>query len=283
MTDEGSEPKSISVETVNYFVDEAGDGVLFGQRGRNRLDDDDARRFFILGMVQLVDQQKVESALRELRSHLLSHPLYASIHTLRPEAGKTARFFHAKDDHAEVRAKVFETLLTQDFKFYAVIKDMRVVLDYVRSRNQMHSAYRYHPNELYDLTVRMLFKNRLHQHENVHITFARRGKSDRTASLRTQLDMARQKLFEEQGIQKETTITIQPAHPWDFVGLQVADYCLWALQRCYENHEGRFMHALWPKVSLIHDVDDKTAAKYGRYWTRNDLPPDPETIKNRRI
>jgi hypothetical protein len=269
--------------TIHFFVDEAGDGVLFGPKGRDRLQDKDARRFFILGMVQLADQQKVESVLQELRNHLLSHPLYASIHTLRPEVGKTARFFHAKDDHSEVRAKVFETLLTQDFKFYAVIKDMRVVLDYVRSRNQMHSAYRYHPNELYDLTVRMLFKHRLHQHEQVHITFARRGKSDRTASLRTQLDLARQKFLEEQGIQKETTITIQPAHPWDFVGLQVADYCLWALQRCYENHEARFLHALWPKVSLIHDVDDKTAAKYGRYWTRNDLPPDPETIKNRRI
>ena len=160
---------------------------------------------------------------------------------------------------------------------------MQSVLDYVRSRNQMHSTYRYHPNELYDLTVRMLFKNRLHQHERVHITFARRGKSDRTASLRTQLELARQKFFEERGIQKETTITIQPAHPWDFVGLQVADYCLWALQRCYENHEARFLHALWPKVSLIHDVDDKTAAKYGRYWNRKNPPPDPEAIKNRRI
>ena len=283
MTGENSEQESKAVESVNYFVDEAGDGVLFGPKGRNRLDDKDARRFFILGMVSLANQQKVEADLKELRTHLLNHPLYASIHSLRPEAGKTARFFHAKDDHAEVRAKVFEMLLTQDFKFYAVIKDMRAVLDYVRSRNQMHSAYRYHPNELYDLTVRMLFKNRLHQHEQVHITFARRGNSDRTSSLRAQLELARQKFFEEQGIQKQTTITIQPAHSREVVGLQVADYCLWALQRCYENHEARFLHALWPKVSLIHDVDDKTAAKYGRYWNRKNPPPDPEAIKNRRI
>jgi hypothetical protein len=283
MTAEKSDQESTSVETVNYFVDEAGDGVLFGPRGRNRLEDKDARRFFILGMVWLADQQKIEAELQQLRIHLLHHPLYASIHTLRPEAGKTARFFHAKDDHAEVRAKVFETLLTQDFKFYAIIKDMRAVLNYVHGRNQMHSAYRYHPNELYDLTVRMLFKNRLHQHDRIHITFARRGNSDRTASLRTQLDLARQKFLEERGIQKETTITIQPAHPWDVIGLQVADYCLWALQRCYENSEARFLHAIWPKVSLVHDVDDTTAAKYGRYWTRKDSPPDLEAIKNRRI
>jgi hypothetical protein len=283
MTNESSDREAKMPEPIGYFVDEAGDGVLFGPKGRNRLEDKDARRFFILGMVRLSDPEKVESVLQELRAQVLSHPLYASIHTLRPEVGKTARFFHAKDDHAEVRAKVFETLLTQDFKFYAVIKDMRAVLDYVRSRNQMNSSYRYHPNELYDLTVRMLFKHRLHQHEQVHITFARRGKSDRTASLRTQLELARKKLVDERGIQRETTITILPAHPWDAVGLQVADYCLWALQRCYENHEARFLHAIWPKVSLIHDVDDKTSAEYGRYWTRKNLPPDPEAIKNRWI
>jgi hypothetical protein len=251
--------------------------------GRNRLQDKDARKFFILGMVQLADQRQVEGALNALRAYLLSHPLYASIHSLRPEAGKTARFFHAKDDHAEVRAKVFEALLTQDFKSYAVIKDMRAVLDYVRSRNQMHATYRYHPNELYDLTVRMLFKHRLHQHDRVHITFARRGKSDRTASLRSQLELARQNFLVGRGPQRETAITIQASQSWDAIGLQVADYCLWALQRYYENHEARFLHALWPKVSLIHDVDDKTVAKYGRYWTRNNSPPDPEAIKNRWI
>ncbi len=122
MTSESSDQELPKVETINYFVDEAGDGVLFGPKGRNRLEDKDTRKFFILGMVLLANQQKVEADLQELRSYLLGHPLYASIHSLRPEAGKTARFFHAKDDHAEVRAKVFETLLTQDFKSMQSLK-----------------------------------------------------------------------------------------------------------------------------------------------------------------
>ena len=131
---------------VRYYVDEAGDGVLFGPRGRSRLEDSDARRFFILGMVQIDDPLPIEQAFNSLRSMLLSNPLYASIPSLQPKAGKTAKYFHAKDDHSEIRAKVFELLLAMDFKFYAVIKDMHAVLEYVKRRNQMHAEYRYKPD-----------------------------------------------------------------------------------------------------------------------------------------
>ena len=268
---------------VRYYVDEAGDGVLFGPRGRSRLEDSDARRFFILGMVQVDDPLPIEQAFNSLRSMLLSNPLYASIPSLQPEAGKTAKYFHAKDDHPEIRAKVFDLLLTMDFKFYAVIKDMHAVLEYVKRRNQMHAEYRYKPDELYDLTVRMLFKQRLHVHSNIDVTFARRGKSDRTDALRKQLEAIQAQFTSNSTTSTPATLTIKPANSCDVVGLQIADYALWALQRCYESYEARFLHALWPKVSLIHDVDDKMTAKYGRYWTRKNSPPDPEAIKNRWI
>ncbi|MEO8270988.1 MAG: hypothetical protein ABI557_14795, partial [Aureliella sp.] len=65
--------------------------------------------------------------------------------------------------------------------------------------------------------------------------------------------------------------------------LQIADYCVWALQRCYERHEARFLHAIWSKVSLVHDVDDTSKAAYGAYLTRDKAPPNPGEIKNRRI
>ena len=35
-----------------------------------------------------------------------------------------------------------------DFKFYAVVKDMRAVLNYVERRNRMHADYRYQPNQV---------------------------------------------------------------------------------------------------------------------------------------
>lgn len=268
---------------VTYYVDEAGDGVLFGPRGRDRLQDEGAHRFFMLGMVVCADDAQTSAHLAELRASLLGNPLYSGIPSMQPAAGKTTRAFHAKDDHPEIRSKVFDLIIGLDFKFYAVIKDMRKVREYVDRRNQMDSTYRYHPNELYDLTVRMLFKQRLHQDDHCRVIFARRGHSDRTAALTAQLEQARRKFLDQHRISSATTVSLIPAYPWEQPCVQIADYCLWALQRCYEKHEARFLHAIWPKVSLVHDVDDPAKPGYGTYLRRKDPPPDPHQIKNRWI
>lgn len=269
---------------VTYYVDEAGDGVLFGPKGRSRLDDPDSPRFFMLGMVRCGNDEAAAAELEALRMRLCQNPLYADIPSMQPEEKKTALHFHAKDDHPEIRAKVFESLVDLDFQFSAVIKDMRKVLQYVRDRNLMDSAYQYHPSELYDFTARMLFKSRLHKESAYRITFARRGKSDRTRALKKQLLAARQRfLREHQKDPEPPSLQITPAYPREAVCLQIADYALWALQRCYERHEARFLRAIWSKVSLIIDADDPDGKKYGTYHTRKSAPPDPRTIKNRRI
>lgn len=269
---------------ATYYVDEAGDGVLFGRKGRLRLNEPDARQYFMLGMVRCVDDQNAIRRLEELRRSLLGNPLYAGIASMAPEAGKTARFFHAKDDHNEIRAKVFEMLVEIDFKFFAVIKDMHKVLEYVRNRNQMDAAYNYNPNELYDLTTRMLFKQRLHKQSSYKITFARRGKSDRTKALKDQLAKARERFQSEHSRELgDATLEICPSYPWQSPCLQITDYALWALQRCYEKAEDRFLRAIWQKVSLIHDVDDLSGKHYGSYFTRKSPLPDIRKIKNRRI
>lgn len=82
-----------------YYVDEAGDGILFGRKGRCRLNDPGASQFFMLGMVRCRDDSDAAAALLQLRDELLSHPLCATFHSLRTTAQKTARSFHAKDDH----------------------------------------------------------------------------------------------------------------------------------------------------------------------------------------
>ncbi len=270
--------------TVHYYVDEAGDGVLFGSRGRNRLTDADANRCFMLGMVNCANPRAVSDQLSSLRTALQTNVLFASIPSMQPEAMKTARAFHAKDDHPEIRSKVFELITAMEFKFYAVIKDLRKVREYVERRNHFDQTYRYQPNELYDLTVRMLFRERLHKDEHCRVVFARRGSSDRTAALRNQLEETRLRFLMQHAISSQTTLDIKPAYPWEEPCVQIADYCLWALQRCYEKHEARFIRAIWPKVSLIMDVDDPTAGTtYGRYLRRKDTPPDPDKIKNRWI
>jgi hypothetical protein len=272
-----------SIPTLaTYHVDEAGEGVLFGTMGRSRLVEEGASKFFMLGMVRCVRDAEAVTALSELRRSLLVNPLYASINSLRPEAKKTARSFHAKDDHSEIRAKVFELIISLDFQFFAVIKDMRSVLEYVKRRNRNDDSYRYHPNELYDLTVKMLFKQRLHSEDHYRITFARRGKSDRTTALMQNLHETRARFLEEHSMDHDPTLEIIPAYPWEQECLQITDYCLWALQRCYERGEDRFLKAIWPKVSLIRDVDDPSTGKgYGTYLSKKGAPPDPEKIKSR--
>ncbi|MEX0290144.1 MAG: DUF3800 domain-containing protein [Flavobacteriaceae bacterium] len=274
----------IESPAATYYVDEAGDGVLFARKGRLIINEPEARRFFILGMIRCAVDLDAEQKLEALRQSLLANPLYSGIASMAPEAKKTARFFHAKDDHNEVRARVYELLVKLDFKFFAVIKDMRQVLEYVKTRNQIDANYKYRPNELYDLTTRMLFKQRLHKQSTYRVTFARRGKSDRTKALKDQLTKARERFIEEHSLELENAhMEICPSYPWQSKCLQIADYALWALQRCYEKGEDRFLKAIWSKVSLIHDVDDPEGKSYGTYLTRNSPLPDVQKIKNRRI
>ncbi|MBK5968480.1 MULTISPECIES: DUF3800 domain-containing protein [Thiorhodovibrio] len=276
------EPPSTAMP-VQYFVDESGDGVLFDAKGRVLYEAGSAPRHFILGMARIEQPEQVAQALTELRMALLADPYFKGVPSFRPDAGKTALYFHAKDDLPEVRREVLRLLLTLDFKFSAVVKSMKAVLDYVRRRNLMDSRYRYRPNELYDLTVRMLFKQRLHQHRVYRIVFARRGKRDRTEALKEQIQLARERFLRQLGREAdETALEVIPAYPQESPGLQVADYCLWALQRLFEKEEDRYVQMLWPKVSLIHDVDDNGRNRYGCYYSKR-RPLTIADIKNRQV
>jgi len=181
----------------NYFVDEAGDGILFDRKGRPIIGTEGCSQHFILGLLDIAEPEALNKDLFELRKELLSDPYFSGVPSMQPKAKKTALAFHAKDDLPEVRREVFSTLLRHDLRFFAVVRDKRKVLDYVRQRNITDASYRYHPNELYDYLVRSLFKDRLHKDDAYHICFARRGKSDRTEALAAALEAARKKFTDK--------------------------------------------------------------------------------------
>jgi len=228
----------------HYFVDEAGDGVLFDSRGRVIIGHQGCSRFFILGMVDIPDPATIATELSALRMRILADPYFKGVPSLKPDAGKTALAFHAKDDLPEVRREVFSLLRTQDIEFYAVVREKSRVLDYVRQRGEGEAAYRYHPNELYDYLVRRLFKTRLHQEDRYHITFARRGGADRTMAFRKALETARDRFLMQHGKVRRAAIEVVPGNLFGHSGLQVADYFLWALQRLYERREERYVELL---------------------------------------
>jgi len=249
-------------------VDEAGDPILFGSKGRVIVGKEGCSRFFILGLLDVPDPTPIRVALESLRAQLLEDPYFRGVPSMQIEARKTALAFHAKDDLPEVRKEVLRVLAAQTVHFYAVIKDKAAVYRYVRQQNERQGDYRYSPNELYDLLVRRLFRDRLHQADSYQITFARRGKADRTLALREALETARKRYAEKWGIAIIGPVEIKVTSPYRSSGLQAADYFLWTLQRCFERGEDRFLSVLWPRVSLVVDMDDTRKAAYGAYYNQ---------------
>ena len=222
----------------------------------------------MLGVLEVADPAALAAALNGLRVSLLADPYFHGVPSMQPASRKTALAFHAKDDVAEVRREVFRVLLQHDLQFFAVVRDKQRVLDYVQRRNQNDLGYRYQPNELYDNLVARLFKNRLHLSPEVKVCFAARGKSDRSAALRQALQMAQARFQADWGRPSAPALHVKQSTPAREASLQAVDYFLWALQRHFERGESRYAELIWPKVGLVHAVDETDTAAYGTYYTK---------------
>jgi hypothetical protein len=261
-----------------YFVDEAGDGTLFDRKGKVVIGQQGCSRNFILGLAEVGSPEALAAELNALRARLLADPYFKGVPSMQPRNRKTALAFHAKDDLPEVRREVFSVLLKHPIRFFAVVKSKQAVLAYVRSRNAREQDYHYNANELYDLLVRRLFRDRLHTQEAYRITFAKRWGSDRSDALRQALGVARTRFEEKFGIARSTSIDVAASTPEQSPGLQAVDYLLWSLQRLYERREDRYLRLMWPLVRLVIDIDDKRQHDYGEYYTqKNEL--SAETLK----
>lgn len=263
-----TEEASIAATTRYYFVDEAGDPTIFDQRGRSLIGKEGCSKYFILGKLDVANPESLSTELNDLRLRLMADPYFKGVPSMQPEQGKTAVFFHAKDDVAEVRREVFSLLLRHDVNFYAVVREKNTILQKVKTHQVIKPNYRYHPNQLYDRCVSDLFKERLHKDAGYSIAFARRGKSDRTEALKKALEAARLAFRDRWGVMGNAPIEIVPSNPSEVICLQAADYFLWALQRFYERDEDRFLHLIWPKTKLVLDVDDTRDKGYGAYYNQ---------------
>lgn len=255
--------------TKYYFVDEAGDPVLFSRKGQFMVGEPGCSRFFILGLLDVEDPQGLSSQLEALRNSFLSDSFFQKIPSMQLEQKKTAFYLHAKDDIAEVRWEVFKLLnKAVGLRFLAIVTDKMQVYEYVRQRNLRDPNYHYTQNELYDYLVRRLFKNLLHKDSDYHIVFAKRGKSDRTKALMAAISAARNRFCNQWGKTTVAPINIQAYSPLGVGGLQAVDYYLWSLQRLYEWGEDRYINYLQGSVHLVNDIDDTRVNDYGVYYTQ---------------
>jgi hypothetical protein len=265
-----------------YYVDETGDGVIFDRKGRVLVGTGKVQDYFTVGMVECWTLQALTDDLEALRAQLLADPYFKGVPSMTPEAKKTALLFHAKDDVPEVRREVFKVIERHDFSFYAVIRTMSAVARGVKARNERDPTYRYRPTELYDSAVRRLFDKKLHTQPAFDVIFATRGKA-RTQALREHLLKAQAESRKATGTYPDAVIHVRAMPASQHVGLQVADYCLWALQRLFAKGEERFLSLIWPKVGLILDADDISEKPYGTYHTRKRPPLDAQKLKSRKI
>jgi len=260
--------KKLPAKNRYYFVDEAGDTTIFGQRGKVLIGGLGCSRYFILGVLDVPNPTVWQDELNTLRQSLLADPYFKKVPSMQPAARKTALMFHAKDDVPEVRREVFALLQKHEFRFLAVVRDKKMVLEYVRRRNILDLSYHYTPNELYDYMVRVLFKNLLHQDERYEIYFSKRWKQDRTEALQAALKTAQERFAQQRGIATSSDIAVIPKNSHESGGLQAADYFLWSLQRFYERKEDRYLDLLWKSFRMVHDLDDTRATPYGVYYTQ---------------
>lgn len=261
--------ETIPSTTRYYFVDEGGDSTLFSRKGKVLVGTEGCSRFFILGMLDVLHPEALQCDIDNLRTQLTNDPYFQGVPSMRPESKKTAVAFHAKDDLPEVRKEVFTLLRrTAGLRYFAVVAEKWSVLDYVRQQNERNSAYRYHPNELYDYLVRRLFKNLLHKDGGYEIVFSKRGKADRTTALNQALEAARERFASQWNMRNVAPVHVSADIPDNRAGLQAVDYFTWALQRLYERDEDRYLTYLWSSVHLVHDIDDKRKTGYGVYYTQ---------------
>ena len=261
----------------HFFVDEAGDLTLFNARGQVIVGRTGVSRCFMVGAVELPDPPAVESALNELRQELLRDPYLKGIPSLDPTHNKTALAFHAKDDIAEVRREVFKLLPSFCPKLIVAVRRKQELAAEARL-NLLLTHRKRGQDEIYDHLVRLVFRSLLHRAEENRIVFARRGKHQRDAALRAAIEKAKSD-FERKwrkGFDRPTEI--RSAVPSEVAGLQVVDYCLWAVQRFYERGEDRFLAAIAPHVRLVMDLDDKRRRGAGE-WYQDRNPLTLEKVK----
>jgi len=185
---------------------------------------------------------------------------------MRPETGKTAKCFHAKDDLPEVRYEVFKLLRKQGAKVQVAVRRKRQLAEEAQRRFRT-TGRRVSEHDIYDDLVKRLFKNLLHKADQNHIVFARRGKSPRQDALERAIRKAQRNFESSHGISTDRPTVLRSNYPSESAGLQVVDYYLWALQRLYERGEDRFFRSLASGFRLVMDLDDTRSRAYGEWYS----------------
>lgn len=207
---------------VHYFVDEAGNFDFSDKPG--------ASKYFILTSVRMIDCSSAD-ALVSLRRDFE----WAGVEF---ENGG----LHATSDKQRVRDEVFKLISSMDIRI-----DTRV-LEKRKTHPNLQSQER-----LYDLAWSTHAENTLYRiadvDDELHIIAGSIGVKRRTRNLMIQ--QIRSAVHTAGRSQHDTVVSICEAKVDP--GLQVADYCCWAIQRKWERDDSRSYDLIRHKISTEQD------------------------------
>ncbi len=250
----------------HYYVDEAGDLTLFDKKGKIIIGNEGVSKCFMVGFASVENPATASKLLEQLRKELLLDPYFKNVPSMQPARKRTAIAFHAKDDLQEVRRDVFKVLVKLNVKVQVAIRRKIEIANSAKFLFKL-TGKKLNKNDIYDDLVKRIFRNSLHKADKYFIYFARRGKSDRNKALDNAIQKAKQNFQLKYKIEADKPAIIIPAYPHEYIGLQIIDYYLWALQRLFERGEDRFYNLLAKDFRLIMDLDDTRNNVYGEWYS----------------
>lgn len=262
---------SPSLVTRHYFVDEAGDSVIFGRKGKVLVGTEGCSNVFMLGIAHVEDPDHCTRALTELRNTLLAESYFSHAPSMQAGTKKTAICFHAKNDLPEVRWEVFKLIKTFNVRVNVAIRRKKVLAELAQTAKSAGIKHVLTANGMYDDLVQRLFRDNLHKADENHIVFARRGKSARIEALHKAIEKAKLNFKRRFKRESNKPCNIHACYPSESCGLQIIDYYLWALQRMLEKRERRFFEYLQPGYRLIMDLDDRTHSSKGAWYSDRNI------------
>ncbi len=238
-----------------FFVDESGDPYFYNREGEFIVGNEGCSKILILGLIKTEDPNELRQALSKLRQEIGSDEYLKDI----PSLKKSLNAFHATDDCAEVREKVYKVIRLLSFKAEFVVARKKEDIFIRRHKKK--------PNLFYDDIVSKLFENQLHKSEENVIYFSVRGNRARQEPLEDAIQKAVLTFEEKWKTKVDSEIKIYSQTPEGEPCLQIIDYLNWAVQRAFVKNDFRHFNFIREKISLVADIYDFT--KYpGNFYSR---------------
>lgn len=197
-----------------------------------------ATRYFILTSVTFFDDRQARAELDELR-YELAWGGATSIGT-----------FHASEDRQYVRDRVFEVLAPHRFRVDATILEKAKVLPYVRETDERFFRYVWYYHTRHVVPAISPADSEL------LVATASIGTKKRHVSFHSAVADVVAQVSPDQVVR-----TVHWPAPSD-AGLQIADYCSWAIFRKWEHQDERSHRLIADKIATEHDLLRDSAPVY---------------------